>query len=73
MARNLDARLTRLEQRILAPVVASVVGRVIVREGETPEETDRRIEEARQAAGFGPGPLIARVIVTPGKTRGHAR
>ena len=73
MARSLDARLTRLEQRILAPVVASVVGRVIVREGETPEETDRRIEEARQAAGFGPGLLIARVIVTPGKTRGHAR
>lgn len=77
MARSLDARLTRLEERILAPAALSFVGRVIVDEGDTSEETDRRIEEARKAAGFGPGPLIARVIVTPGKTRfegpGNAR
>ncbi len=77
MARSLDARLTRLEACILAPAVLSFVGRVIVKEGNTSEETDRRIEEARKAAGFGSGPLIARVIVTPGETRfdgqGNAR
>ncbi len=67
MARSLESRIERLEQRqqqgARAPVFS---GRVVVREGATPQDTRQRIEEARCAAAFAPSAhIIARVIVAP--------
>ncbi len=65
MARSLESRIDRLEQRRqqvdLAP---QFVGRLLVREGANAADTEQRIEAARSAAGFAPGaPVIVRVLV----------
>lgn len=67
MARSLESRIERLEQRqqqgARAPAIA---GSVIVRAGATAQDTAQRIEDARREAGFKPDAhVIARVLVAP--------
>lgn len=67
MARSLEARIEKLEQRRQQTDKApAFVGRVIVHEGDNAQETEQRIEAARRAAGIAPGAHVcARVIVRP--------
>ncbi|WP_297505647.1 hypothetical protein [Ferrovum sp.] len=67
MARSLESRIGRLEQRQHQIAKAPpFVGRVVVHQGVDARDTEQRIEAARLAAGFASGAnVIARVIVTP--------
>lgn len=64
MIGNLESRLRRLEERHRPAQM--FLGRVIVQQGETQEETDRVIAEACAAHDISPEHVIVRLIVTPG-------
>ncbi len=70
MARSLDVRLSKLEQRG-APTIPPYAGSITVEEGCAPEETDRRIQEAREAGRLGPGLVVVNVFVAPRREASH--
>lgn len=63
MSRSLEARLQRLEQR--HPAALQYEGRVIVEQGATNAETERRITDACAQQGLRLERTIARIIVRP--------
>ena len=67
MARSLETRIEKLEQRRQQVDRApQFVGRLVVRAGLDADDLDQRIEAARRAAGFAPGAnVIARILVAP--------